>query len=160
MPNEQSRREFLKVSALGLTAVATELPLRAPELAPPVGEIKSWVTGGEQRFSPGAPLAWKTGSSAENTIMLDPGKKYQEILGFGAAFTDAACYMFNQLSTGAREQLFHELFHPSELGLSVCRQIIEQHQGRIRVESVAGKGSKFTVKLPLEVPAELSEAHA
>jgi signal transduction histidine kinase len=40
----------------------------------------------------------------------------------------------------------------SGLGLSVCRQIIEQHQGRIRVESVVGKGSKFTVKLPLEVP--------
>jgi signal transduction histidine kinase len=34
------------------------------------------------------------------------------------------------------------------LGLSVCRQIIEQHQGRIRVESLVGKGSAFTVKLP------------
>ena len=38
------------------------------------------------------------------------------------------------------------------LGLSVCRQIIEQHQGRIRVESVAGKGSTFTVKLPHRLP--------
>ena len=37
----------------------------------------------------------------------------------------------------------------SGLGLSVCRQIIEQHNGRIRVESVIGKGSTFTVKLPL-----------
>jgi signal transduction histidine kinase len=36
------------------------------------------------------------------------------------------------------------------LGLSVCRQIIEQHHGRIRVESVMGKGSTFTVKLPLQ----------
>ena len=35
------------------------------------------------------------------------------------------------------------------LGLSVCRQIIEQHQGRIRVESPVGKGSTFTVKLPI-----------
>jgi signal transduction histidine kinase len=35
------------------------------------------------------------------------------------------------------------------LGLSVCRQIIEQHQGRIRVESLVGKGSAFTVKLPM-----------
>lgn len=35
------------------------------------------------------------------------------------------------------------------LGLSVCRQIIEQHNGRIRVESVVGRGSTFTVKLPL-----------
>src|SRR5947209_16315882 len=35
------------------------------------------------------------------------------------------------------------------LGLSVCRQIIEQHQGRIRVESLVGRGSTFTVKLPV-----------
>jgi signal transduction histidine kinase len=38
----------------------------------------------------------------------------------------------------------------SGLGLSVCRQIIEQHNGRIRVESLVGKGSTFTVKLPLK----------
>jgi signal transduction histidine kinase len=42
----------------------------------------------------------------------------------------------------------------SGLGLSVCRQIIEQHHGRIRVESMVGKGSKFTVKLPLETASE------
>ncbi len=36
------------------------------------------------------------------------------------------------------------------LGLSVCRQIIEQHNGRIRVESLVGKGSTFTIKLPIE----------
>jgi signal transduction histidine kinase len=40
------------------------------------------------------------------------------------------------------------------LGLSVCRQIIEQHQGRIRVESVVGQGSTFTVKLPMKMSAE------
>lgn len=40
----------------------------------------------------------------------------------------------------------------SGLGLSVCRQIIEQHHGRIRVESVLGKGSTFTVKLPKRLP--------
>ena len=45
----------------------------------------------------------------------------------------------------------------SGLGLSVCRQIIEQHQGRIRVESVVGKGSKFVVKLPLEIVSDALE---
>ncbi|VTS00888.1 sensor histidine kinase [Tuwongella immobilis] len=40
------------------------------------------------------------------------------------------------------------------LGLSVCRQIIEQHHGRIRVESIVGKGSTFTVKLPVHFPDE------
>ena len=42
----------------------------------------------------------------------------------------------------------------SGLGLSVCRQIIEQHHGRIRVESIVGKGSKFTVKLPMTPPED------
>ncbi len=41
------------------------------------------------------------------------------------------------------------------LGLSVCRQIIEQHLGRIRAESLVGRGSSFTVKLPLAAGAEL-----
>src|SRR5262249_1732331 len=40
------------------------------------------------------------------------------------------------------------------LGLSPCRQIIDQHQGRIRVESLVGKGSTFTVKLPMKVNGE------
>lgn len=44
------------------------------------------------------------------------------------------------------------------LGLSVCRQIIEQHQGRIRVESVVGKGSTFTVKLPYRLSDEEENA--
>jgi signal transduction histidine kinase len=40
------------------------------------------------------------------------------------------------------------------LGLSVCRQIIDQHHGRIRVESLVGKGSTFTIKLPMKVNEE------
>jgi signal transduction histidine kinase len=35
------------------------------------------------------------------------------------------------------------------LGLALCREIIEAHKGRIRVESVAGKGTTFTLKLAL-----------
>lgn len=34
------------------------------------------------------------------------------------------------------------------LGLALCREIIEAHQGRIRVESTPGKGTAFTLKLP------------
>jgi signal transduction histidine kinase len=35
------------------------------------------------------------------------------------------------------------------LGLSTCRNIIEHHRGRIRVESTVGVGTCFTIKLPV-----------
>jgi signal transduction histidine kinase len=34
------------------------------------------------------------------------------------------------------------------LGLALCRDIIEAHQGRIRVESAVGRGTAFTLRLP------------
>jgi signal transduction histidine kinase len=34
------------------------------------------------------------------------------------------------------------------VGLAACREIIEAHQGKIRVESTVGVGTAFTVKLP------------
>gem|GEM_PF-515109 len=37
----------------------------------------------------------------------------------------------------------------SGLGLAMCRHIVEAHRGRIDVESRPGKGSSFTVRLPL-----------
>ena len=34
------------------------------------------------------------------------------------------------------------------VGLSACKQIIDSHRGRIRVESSVGKGTAFTIRLP------------
>lgn len=124
MSNQHTRRRFLKLSALGLAATtrtgwASALPL------PAEGQISVRVTGGSERYASGPALAWRTGArGAENSIRIDASKKYQELLGFGAAFTDAACSMFNQLSPEAREILFHELFHPSAMNLNVCRTCI------------------------------------
>ncbi len=38
------------------------------------------------------------------------------------------------------------------LGLAACKNIIEAHGGKIRVESSVGKGTKFTLKLPMSRP--------
>lgn len=35
------------------------------------------------------------------------------------------------------------------VGLSACREIVEAHQGRLRVESTLGKGTAFTIRLPM-----------
>ena len=128
MSIEKTRREFLRSSAVGLAATATAraLPVFGMDTTAPRGEIAAWVTSEKNRFARMNGLQWRAASAQPSgqEIVLNPEKKFQSILGFGAAFTDAACYMFNQLSPPAREQLFHELFHPTEMGLSVCRTCI------------------------------------
>ncbi|HEX6803565.1 MAG TPA: glycoside hydrolase family 30 beta sandwich domain-containing protein [Terriglobales bacterium] len=130
MPREQTRRDFLKLTAAGVAATAAgravEQPLSAAADAP-ADAITVRVTDEKSRFDSAPSLAWRKSSrkkSAQEAITLDSQKKFQEIHGFGAAFTDASCYLFSQLSAEAREQLFHELFHPSELGLNLCRTCI------------------------------------
>jgi signal transduction histidine kinase len=43
------------------------------------------------------------------------------------------------------------------LGLSIVYKIVQQHGGRIDVKSTVGKGTVFTVVLPVHPPAELAE---
>jgi signal transduction histidine kinase len=41
------------------------------------------------------------------------------------------------------------LFGGVGIGLAITRQVIEQHHGKLNVESKQGMGSKFTMLLPL-----------
>jgi signal transduction histidine kinase len=41
------------------------------------------------------------------------------------------------------------------LGLAVSYGIIERHRGRIEVQSQAGRGTTFTLQLPLEASEEV-----
>ena len=129
MSTEHTRRDFLKFSSAALAAGAATETLAIPSSVTSnsaSGAINVWITDDKHRFESAAPLAWRKSTSreADQTIRLDPNKTFQEILGFGAAFTDASCYIFSELPSEQREKLFHELFHPSELGLSVCRTCI------------------------------------
>jgi glucosylceramidase len=126
-----SRRDFLGISALSAAAM---LPVGAVHSTASVidlsdrstatrSEISVRVTSGDERYASAPSVQWTAAptTQAATQIILNPSRKFQEILGFGGAFTDAACYTFNRLTSPVREQLFHEMFHPSEMGLSVCR---------------------------------------
>jgi signal transduction histidine kinase len=58
------------------------------------------------------------------------------------------------LSDDDRNKIFEPFFTTKAkekgtgLGLSICQDIIQHHQGEIRVESSPGKGSTFTILLP------------
>ncbi|MBQ1277421.1 MAG: ATP-binding protein, partial [Thermoguttaceae bacterium] len=48
----------------------------------------------------------------------------------------------------------------SGLGLALCKRIVEEHAGKIRVESALGKGSSFIVRLPVAETASAASADA
>jgi signal transduction histidine kinase len=41
----------------------------------------------------------------------------------------------------------------SGLGLSICRDIVNKHQGKIEVSSKVGEGTEFTIILPIKQAA-------
>jgi glucosylceramidase len=57
-------------------------------------------------------------------IHLDTNQCYQEILGFGAALTDASCYLLEQAGAERRRSLLNDCFGPEGLRLSVARTCI------------------------------------
>ena len=40
------------------------------------------------------------------------------------------------------------------MSLAICKRIVDAHGGKVTVESVVGKGTKFTVTLPIKVKPE------
>ena len=68
-------------------------------------------------------------------VQLFTANKFQEILGFGGCFSDAACYVISKLKQPLREQLLHEMFHPSEMGLSVNRTCIGSADTAVKLYS-------------------------
>lgn len=64
---------------------------------------------------------------------------------------------FADMGTGIPEEIRSKLFSPlfttkaqgMGLGLAICKSIVEAHHGKIGVESELGKGTTFTIKIPI-----------
>lgn len=67
-------------------------------------------------------------------------------------------FSFVDTGSGMPEDVIQKIFTPlfttkaqgMGFGLSICKRIVEAHHGKIEVESVLNKGTKFTITLPIK----------
>src|ERR1700680_1093689 len=118
-----TRRKFLKTTAAATASLAA---FRSSLLwAAPITGVQAWSTSKDRKFERSKAPQWHPATTnTSGGIQLDPSVRYQKILGFGAAFTDASCYWFAKVSAQERQALLSEFFGPAGLRLSVCRTCI------------------------------------
>ncbi|MGZ5286438.1 MAG: sensor histidine kinase [Flavisolibacter sp.] len=75
------------------------------------------------------------GTTHHRIIVQDNG------IGFDSKYADEIFMVFKRLHS------YHE-FEGSGVGLSICKKILERHNGAIRAESKPGSGAKFIIDLP------------
>ncbi len=126
-----TRREVLKYAGLGIGAAAASalgVPVianaEANEAQAPTKPAQTEVTDKSgKRLAAGPEIAWtkaaKKTPAADMTV--DPTTPAQTILGFGAAFTDAACFTLSRLSDSDRANLLHTMFGQDQHALSMGR---------------------------------------
>jgi PAS domain S-box-containing protein len=97
------------------------------------------------------------GKAKIEVAMRDSNRFYLVVQDTGIGIkTDNISRLFKeyeQLEAGAAHR-----FEGTGLGLALTRKIVEMQGGEIAVESVLGKGSSFTIVLPLFMPNDKSES--
>jgi glucosylceramidase len=131
-----TRREVLKYAGLGMgAAAASALGVtvnaagEANAAQAPTKPAHTEITDKSgKRLAAGPEVAWTKNASTKSArsaapadITVDPAKTAQTILGFGAAFTDAACFTLSRLSDGDRAKLLQTMFGPDQHALSTGR---------------------------------------
>ncbi|KHA63627.1 glycoside hydrolase family 30 beta sandwich domain-containing protein [Sphingomonas sp. Ant20] len=108
-----ARRALVLASLLTLGAAPSPAPVRA------------WLTSadGAQRL---APVVVSRPQRGATTITVDAAKRYQSMVGFGAAITDASAILIQGLPPARRAALLQDLFGrgDGELGLNFTRLTI------------------------------------
>ena len=80
------------------------------------------------------------GGKLSDAIVIDSGETYQSILGFGAALTDAACFLIDKLEAEKKKEFLTSVFSRSGLGLNCCRICIGSSDYATKAYSYADNG--------------------
>jgi len=96
-------------------------------------------------------------ANGDVTVTVEARRARQSELPRGALMTAAVLLRVSDNGPGIPTDLRERLFDPfvsgriggSGLGLAIVQRAVEAHQGYVFVESTSGKGSTFTILLPL-----------
>lgn len=89
-----------------------------------MGNVKVILTSKdtEDRLSEKEALSFENGEGKKADINLDASKQYQNIVGFGGAFTEAAAYTLARMSEDKRKEVINSYFDKEKgLGYSIGR---------------------------------------
>lgn len=110
------------VIALACLVLAGGCTARAEQTA---DQARWWLTTADanHKLAEQRPLPVAVTGAAGTAITIDPSRKYQEIVGFGAAMTDASAELLSQLPEDKRQSVMAELFGTANdgIGLSFIR---------------------------------------
>ena len=102
------------------------------------------ISNAIEASSPGSPVKISTTAITAATASKGTEKKYARV-----TVTDRGKGMDPTTLSRIFEPFYSTKKRGTGLGLAIVRQIVEQHEGRIAVESEVGNGTRFVVDLPL-----------
>ena len=119
-----SRHVFI---ALAVTISSTVGRSDDPSAATtPIPHVTRYITSRDgterlQAVSIGETLSYVEGKDFA-TVSVDPAVRYQQIEGFGGAFTDSAGYVLKKMPAAKQEEILRAYFDPVKgLGYTLCR---------------------------------------
>ena len=105
-------------------------------------ELMTILLDNAVKYSPESKKIWVKTEIARKYALISVQDQ-----GVGIKASDIP-YIFNRFYR-ADQSRSKEKYAGYGLGLSIAKQIVELHHGEIKVESLIGKGTTFTIKLPL-----------
>ena len=116
-----NRRAFLRsAAASGLFALSPRWLKSQPVTH---RSATLYVTDAKEKYAERPELCWTPAAARVGgaTVEIDSTRQFQPILGFGAALTDASCYLLNGMPAPSRHAFLREAFSPDGLNLNLGR---------------------------------------
>ena len=118
------RRDFIRDAAAASAFAVISRHAAGQNTLP--GSLRLFVTSDTKKHEELPPISWSTqqSSSSSETVEIEASQRYQPMLGFGCAYTDAACFLLNGMQPSARKSFLEDTFSPGKMNLNVGRTSI------------------------------------